>query len=100
MSRKIRWSMRGRSDFLGQLAQISSQSAQNAALVRKRVQDKIIKLAHMPTGHKGRVAGTFETVVHRTSLILVYNLPDAASLQILRVIHAARDWKEGGWPQD
>ncbi len=43
---------------------------------------------------------TFEKFVTKTSLIVVYALPDKENLTVVRVIHAARDFKKGQWPED
>jgi len=61
-------------------------------------------LAHMSTGRPGRVAGSYEKVVSGIPYIVAYAI-DAApggrdSITVLRIIHTARNWPEGGWPQD
>jgi toxin ParE1/3/4 len=42
---------------------------------------------------------TFEAVVPKSPFIVAYQLTDETGLSILRVIHGARDWKEGEWPK-
>ena len=79
---------------------IGLQSTKNAVLVGSRVAERVRKLAHMPTGRHGRVEGTFESVVQLTSLIVVYRILTKDKIQIVRVIHASRDWKRGEWPED
>ena len=100
MTRRIVWSPRARKDLRGQLLHIAGQSPGNAVLVGGRVAERVRNLAHMPTGHQGRVDGTYETVVQLTSLILVFRLLGNDRLQIVRIIHGARDWKSGEWPED
>jgi hypothetical protein len=48
-------------------------------------------------GRAGRVVGTYEKPVARTSLIIVYQATDEI-LHIVRIIHAKRNWPEGEWP--
>ena len=100
MSRRIVWAPRATKDFFQQLEYISRNSPQNAELVGQRVLDRVAALAHMATGRAGRVFGTYEIHVPKTSMIISYELPDAKTLHVLRLIHAARDWPGGGWPED
>ncbi len=48
-------------------------------------------------GRAGRVVGTYEKPVARTSLIIVYQATDEI-LHIVRIIHAKRNWPEREWP--
>jgi hypothetical protein len=57
-------------------------------------------LADFVTGHPGRVAGTYETLVTRLPYIIAYALgDDGADLTILRVIHTSRNWEAEAWPE-
>ena len=62
----------------------------------------VSNLGEIPTGRPGRVVGTYEKVVARTPYIVAYSLQqtsdDEDTLTVLRVIHGARDWPQGGWP--
>ena len=100
MSRSIIWSRTARTDLRTQLEYIGQQSPKNAAIVGRRIAERVTKLAHMPAGHRGRVEGTFEVVVQLTSLILVYRVLEKDRLQIVRLIHASRDWQAGEWPSE
>jgi toxin ParE1/3/4 len=100
MKRTIVWSPRAASDFLNQIQFIAADSAANAALVEDRIQKAVETLAMRQLGRSGRVPGTFEWSVAKTSLIISYRLIGETDLQIVRLIHTARDWKAGGWPQE
>ena len=100
MSRSVVWSRTARADLRLQLAYISDQSQKSAVSVSQRITERIAKLAHMPTGHRGRVDGTFEAGVQLTSLIVVYRLLGNEKLQIVRIIHTSRHWQKGEWPAD
>jgi len=60
-------------------------------------------LGEIPTGRRGRVAGTYEKSVTRLPYIIAYALKALPSgderVVILRVIHSARDWPKGKWPK-
>jgi toxin ParE1/3/4 len=98
--RQIVWAPRASKDLFQQLDHISIESVQNAQLVSERVFDRLTLLASMPTGRAGRVFGTYEIHVPKTSLIISYELPDTKTLHVLRLIHGARDWPYGEWPED
>lgn len=50
-------------------------------------------LRHHPLfGRTGRIDGTRELVVSRFPYIIAYRLPDADTVEILAIIHDARDW--------
>jgi toxin ParE1/3/4 len=100
MSRRIVWAPRASKDLFQQLDYISIDSPKNADLVGGRIFDRITSLALMPTGRAGRVFGTYEIHVPKTSLIISYELPDSKTLHVLRLIHGARDWPHGEWPDD
>ena len=98
--RKVVWSQAAIDDFDNQLNHIALDSRYHAELVADRVEAAIASLAEMPTGRFGRVSGTYEKFVPKTSLIIAYIIDDRGNLGIVRVIHGARDWPEGEWPDD
>ncbi len=98
--RKIIWSPKARADFEKQITYIAGQNVQNAVLVQSRVDASAKNLASVPTGRAGRVFGTYESPVLKTSLILVYELTDPQTLNIVRLIHGARNWQAGKWPEE
>lgn len=77
---------------------ISQDNPSAAKSVAARIRATTDKLAFMPTARRGRIEGTFEKPVRGLPYIIAFELPDKQTLRILRVIHAARDWPEGGWP--
>jgi toxin ParE1/3/4 len=56
----------------------------------------------MPTGRRGRVAGTYEKILSGLPYIIAYVLETTPAgeevLAVLRVIHGARQWSHKGWP--
>jgi plasmid stabilization system protein ParE len=96
--RNVEWSDRAVDNFAEQVEFITQRSPSGAARVRDRVQDAIAKLAFAHTGRVGRKPGTFEKFVSKTSLIIVYSLPDKATLTVVRIIHTSRDFSERNWP--
>ncbi len=98
--RTIIWSPKASRDLFEQLAYIGIDSPVNASLVRDRVMASVARLSDLQTGCAGRVFGTYEIVVPKTSLILAYDLPKTDDVRILRLIHGARNWLPGKWPKD
>lgn len=100
MKRSILWSLRAAEDYHRQLAFIAAQNPANAELVDKRIQATLRLLIEMPTGRAGRVSGTYEKIVAKTSLIVAYAIRGADKLEIVRIIHGARNWPPDEWPDD
>ncbi len=100
MPRLVIWSPKARKDFFAHLDYIGSDSLQSAALVRERILSRVDLLANSATGRAGRVFGTYEVYVPKTSLIISFEIPDQKTLHVLRIIHTKRNWPEGEWPQD
>jgi plasmid stabilization system protein ParE len=72
----------------------------------RRLADKLREaadaLGDIAIGRPGRVTGTYEKSVPRLPYIIVYAIEsriEGEMIVILRVIHTARDWPQGGWPQ-
>lgn len=95
----IVWSDDALHEFDVAIAHIARENARNANLVADRIESAVDRLAELPTGHPGRVSGTYEKVVLRTSYILAYALSDQA-VTILHVIHGHREWLDEAWPTE
>ena len=98
MTRRIIWAPKASKDFLAAIDWIEADHPPNAHRVAERVLKRVASLAAVATGRPGRVAGTYESYVPRTSLIIAFQLPDKTTLQILRIIHAKRNWQDSEWP--
>jgi toxin ParE1/3/4 len=100
MARRIIWAPKATLDFLSAIDHIESESPLNARRVAERLLKRIESLATLPTGRPGRVSGTYECRVPRTSHIISFELPNADAIHILRIIHERRNWRENEWPSD
>ncbi len=98
MARRIIWAPKATRDFLAAIDFIEADSKVNGSRVADRLLKRVESLAAMATGRAGRVAGTYEVYMPRTSYIIVFELPDKSTIHVLRVIHAKRNWPEGEWP--
>lgn len=100
--RRVEWSEAASAEYLDALAYIAAESPQAAALVGRRIRHAIGRLKYFNSGRQGRVAGTFEKVVARTSYIIAYEVRGDAKgrdvLYILHLIHTSMDWPPGAWP--
>ncbi|HEY5818665.1 MAG TPA: type II toxin-antitoxin system RelE/ParE family toxin [Mesorhizobium sp.] len=97
--RRVIWSDGALQDFDSTLFYLAQESERAATVVADRIEAAIDLLAEMPTGHPGRVKGTYEKYVRKTSYILAYAVSDRA-ITILRIVHASRDWPDDAWPDD
>lgn len=95
--RSVEWSTEALLDFRTAIDFISQRSEGAAETVALRILQAIDHLADLPTGRPGRVSGTYEKLVQRTSYIIAYTMSDR-TIFVLRVIHASRDWPDGEWP--
>ena len=98
------WSDRARHDFREIVAYIAERNPPAAARVADRIEQVARDLAALPTGRRGRVAGTYEKPVPGLPYIIAYTLETAPPagdevLAVLRVIHGARNWLGDTWPE-
>lgn len=99
MTRGIEWSGEASRDFEEAMEYIAVDSEAAALLVATRILTAIEHLGDLPTGHPGRVKGTYEKLVQKTSYVIAYTLSDG-TVGITRVIHGARDWQADEWPAE
>ncbi len=97
--RRLIWAAEARGEFKEVIRYIAADRPQAALDVARRIEAAADGLAAMPTGRRGRITGTYEKVVTGLPYILAYNIHDqTGTLRILHLIHGARDWPDGGWP--
>jgi toxin ParE1/3/4 len=101
--RDVVWSDSALDDMDLAAEYIAADNRTAALMVLDRIERTVESLSHTPTGRPGRVAGTYEKSVRGLPYIVAYALqrkPRAIErVIILRVIHAARNWPEGEWPE-
>jgi toxin ParE1/3/4 len=91
---KIVWLPRAVSDRDALLDFIAIDSISAAIDQGDRIMDAVAKLADYPEmGRVGRVSGTRELVVSRTSFVVVYRVANER-VEVLRVLHGAQMWPE------
>lgn len=102
MTRKVRWSRIALDEIKDQIAYIARDNPAAGRLVSQRVRAIGDGLANFATGHPGRVPGTYEKSVGGLPYVIVYAIDRsgaAEAIVVLHVIHTARDWQEGEWPE-
>lgn len=101
--REVVWSIDALEDLDGILAHIAADNLSAALGVIDKIDNCGTRLGQMATGRQGRVSGIYEKVVSGLPYILAYAidpLPDGTErIVILRIIHGARNWLEGTWPE-
>ncbi len=97
--RRIDWSPDAEKDLDEITAFIGADNPYAARRVGEQLVAAIDKLAFMPAARAGRIAGTFEKLVRGLPYIIAFELPDKDTLRVLRIIHGARDWPAGEWPE-
>lgn len=100
MKRRVEWSEDALTDLIDQLVFIAANNRAAADRVADRIEATADALGDFATGHPGQVESTYEKSVRGLPYIIAYELSDAdRTVSILRVIHTARDWPEGEWPE-
>ncbi len=88
----VEWSGPARRDLIAIAGYLAANNPEAALAVIDRIDDAIANLADHPRmGRPGRVASTRELVVPGLPYIVSYRLREHR-VQILRVLHAARNW--------
>ena len=92
---KLRRSSRYESDIASTLDYIADDDPRAAVRLLDVVEAKTALLIDNPElGRPGRVAGTRELVIAGTKYIAVYRVY-GEEIQLLRLLHGARQWSEG-----
>lgn len=102
MRREVQWSRAALDDLKAQIAYIATDNPAATRRVADKIQITGAALGETPTGRAGRVGGTYEKVVTGQPYIIAYAITahmGREAVSILRVIHAARDWRTGAWPK-
>ncbi len=101
MKRPVFWSRSALDDLKQQISWIAREDPAAARRVATRIRAAGDNLADFATGHPGRVAGSYEKSVGGLPYVIAYAIDRRAAdevIVVLRVIHTARDWREGEWP--
>ena len=103
MKRPVLWAEAARDDYLGIIRFIAQENPDAAERVADGIDQAILRLGDMAVGRAGRVSGTYEKVVAGLPYIIAYDIvaqPDGGEMiAVLHVIHGARNWPKGEWPE-
>jgi toxin ParE1/3/4 len=100
--RSVEWSRDALDDVKEQIAYITADNPSAARRVADRIRDTGVTLGARATGRPGRVTGTYEKPIVGLPYIIAYSITSKHGrevISILRVIHMARDWPVGEWPE-
>ena len=101
--REVFWSKDALDDLNSVIQYIAAEKPRAALSVISNIEKAGTALGNIATGRKGRVSGTYEKPVAGLAYIMAYAIEQrhdgGERVVILRVIHGARDWKEGDWPK-
>jgi plasmid stabilization system protein ParE len=100
MRRRVAWS----ADALDDLGDVLEFAAEADPAYARKLVDGIEaagnKLGLYATGRPGRVPHTYEKSLPELRYIIAYEIEEQPGvLNILRVIHTAREWLPGTWPR-
>jgi toxin ParE1/3/4 len=101
VTRPVLWPRAALDDLKVAVSYIARENPEAARKVAAAIREAGRKLGVHSTGRKGRVDGTFEKSVVGLPYIVAYAIETGAGperIVILHVIHTARDWPAGRWP--
>jgi len=102
--RRIAWSHASLRDLRNIVSYIAARNPIAAEGVSRRILETVEALARLPTGRSGRVSGTYEKVVAGLPYIVAYklgtDLDGSETVNLLRIIHGARDWARDRRPDE
>ncbi len=98
MTHRLVWSESAVAEFDAAIAHIAADDPSAARRVAATIGRAATLLSERPIGRPGRVPGTYEKTVTGLPWIIAYAL-DEQRLVVLRVIHSARNWPRGAWPE-
>ncbi|MED5550818.1 MAG: type II toxin-antitoxin system RelE/ParE family toxin [Pseudomonadota bacterium] len=88
----IAWSARAKDDLIAIFTRISADNIDAATRLRDHVFKAVGMLGTYPSmGSTGRVASTRELALPGTAYLVIYR-QNGDGIEILRVLHGARDW--------
>ncbi len=91
---KIEWHPFAEQDLIEIIRYVAAENAGAANYLYTEIDSQITILKDYPyAGRIGRVNGTRELVIVRTSYIVAYRVLDEI-ITILRILHGARKWPE------
>ncbi len=91
---KVRWTLPAANQLREIFEYIAAGNLGAAGRMVRRIHNSIEQTAKMPNaGRIGRVAGTREVVVPGTNYLVAYRVVEDA-IQILAIMHGAREWPE------
>jgi toxin ParE1/3/4 len=91
---KVIWSAASARHLQEVFDYLQGEASAGAITIRRRILETVRRVGQMPySGRIGRVNGTREAVVPRTSYIVVYQV-SAQTVEILGIWHGARQWPE------
>lgn len=91
---KVRYTRQALSDLVEVYESIAADNPLAAGRVIAEIEAETNRLAEYPQlGRAGRVEETRELVIARFPYVVAYRI-DAAEVQVLSIIHSARDWPD------
>lgn len=100
--REVIWSPQAKLTNTKIIRHISTTDDERSArLVHQRILEAGNGLGALPTGRPGRVTGTYEKSVAKSSYIILYALPSHSGrdfVLILDVVRMSRNWRKGQMP--
>lgn len=102
MTRRVRWSRDALDDVKSVLDYLNFENPSEARRIAQALEHAAEALGRFSTGRPGRWPGIYEKSVPKLQYVIAYELRlqgDVELVVIVRVIHTARNWPKGAWPE-
>ena len=90
---RLKWSEYALYKYSEQISYIALRNPAAAEEIKAAIEETLDRILIFPRiGRKGRYPGTFECLIKKAPLILVYEIHEEEIITVLNILHTAQDY--------